>query len=54
MSVLLALAGLFLQAVFLLALVAVACFAVWVVWDCLVGPSARLAAENRAREVHAR
>ena len=42
-----------------LALVVVAALAavVWVMWDCTAGPSARLAAEARARarrEVHGR
>ena len=48
MSALLALAGLVLQGVFLLVIVAAVLFAVWVLWDCMAGPSAQLAAEHRA------
>ena len=53
-ALLLALAGAVLRAVFLAVVLAVAAGAVWVVWDCTAGPSARLAAAHRTREVHGR
>lgn len=49
MSVLLVLAGLALRVVFVVAIFVSLAFTVWVVWDCTAGPSARLAAEARAR-----
>lgn len=45
------------QLVLALVIVAAFAFVVWVLWDCSAGPSARLAAEARARarrEVHGR
>lgn len=54
MSALLVLAGLAVQVLLVLALVPLAAFVVWVLWDCLAGPSAVLAAEHRAREVRVR
>lgn len=51
MSALLAAAGLALQAVLLLVIAAAVLFTAWVVWDCMAGPSARLAAAARREEV---
>ena len=49
MTALLALLGVAVQAVLLAVIVIVAAAVVWVLWDCTTGPSARLAAEARAR-----
>lgn len=49
MTALLFLATLIVKGVLAGVIVGVIAFVVWVLWDCLVGGSAQLAAETRAR-----
>lgn len=49
MSALLLLVQLVVQLVLVVVILGAVVFVAWVLWDCAAGPSARLAAEHRAR-----
>lgn len=48
-ALLLLVAQLIVQLVLAVVVLAAVAFVAWVLWDCTAGPSARLAAEHRAR-----